>query len=51
MPDRESIAGTCILHFTSSIGVRRIEVKAPETAPQPIKADKGSGSVLGRRVT
>lgn len=25
--------GTCILHLTSSIGVRRMDVKAPEIAP------------------
>lgn len=38
-------SGTCILHFMSSMGVRRREVKAPEAAPEMMSADMGSLSV------
>lgn len=36
-----SVSGTWILHFTSSIGVRRKEVKAPEKAPVNQSAERG----------
>ena len=50
MPVRVSMVGTCILHFTSSMGVRRREVNAPEAAPQAMRAERGRGSEVGRRV-
>lgn len=39
------IVCTCILHFISSIGVSKNEVKAPLTAPQKMRALRGSFSV------
>jgi len=38
-------AGTWILHFTSSTGVRTRLVKAPEMAPVSQRAERGSGWV------
>lgn len=43
MPSDDEMGGTCILHFTSSIGVRTSEVKAPEIAPVRKRADSGNG--------
>lgn len=37
----DSMNGTCILHFTSSIGVRTIDVQVPDTAPQKMRPAKG----------
>lgn len=39
-------AGTCILHLTSSMGVRINEVNAPEKAPHVARAGRESGSEL-----
>ena len=38
-----AVAGTWILHFTSSTGVRTKLVKAPEMAPVSQRAERGSG--------
>jgi hypothetical protein len=48
-PEEETM-GTCILHLTSSIGVNKREVKAPETAPQSMRAEIERGSDWGRIV-
>lgn len=42
-PCAVAITGTCILHFTNSMGVRTREVNAPDTAPVKYNAERGSG--------